>query len=397
MKECVVAVAVTALLLPFSPHGLPLPVTETSLQNSGVNDGTPDLSAAGFEWTIDTSGPDTVITSGPPDPSPVTFADFEFSSPDTGVAFECSLNGAAFTFCSSPTTITVADFLSHTFRVRARDLANNVDPVPASHTWTVTSSPAGAVSIVSPTTSESAGTLDLLVYRTDGTTGEVSVQYQTDDGSATGGADCGTGADYVSASGTLTFADGDDSDHVLVQICDDAAPESIETFNVTLFNPTGGLAISQRNPGTVWVNDNEPPEIEIQGNGVTIADDDLAPSLTDHTDFGSAGVSDGSVTRAFSISNLGTADLNLTGVPIVAISGTHATDFAVTVTPATPVGAGSSTEVQITFGPSAKGLRTATVSIANDDSDENPYDFAIQGKGCPSIFGDGFEANNTCQ
>ena len=35
----------------------------------------------------------------------------------------------------------------------------------------------------------------------------------------------------------------------------------------------------------------------------------------------------------------------------------------------------------MTFDPSELGLRTATISIANDDSTRNPYDFVIQGTG----------------
>jgi hypothetical protein len=39
-----------------------------------------------------------------------------------------------------------------------------------------------------------------------------------------------------------------------------------------------------------------------------------------------------------------------------------------------------------TVDPSATGLRTTTVSIANDDADENPYDFANQGTGSTTSF-----------
>ena len=35
--------------------------------------------------------------------------------------------------------------------------------------------------------------------------------------------------------------------------------------------------------------------------------------------------------------------------------------------------------------PSASGLRSATLSIANNDADENPYDFAIQGTGLTAL------------
>ncbi len=48
---------------------------------------------------------------------------------------------------------------------------------------------------------------------------------------------------------------------------------------------------------------------------------------------------------------------------------------------ATPVTASESTTFTITFDPSDTGIRTATVNIANDDSDENPYEFAIKGTG----------------
>ena len=46
-----------------------------------------------------------------------------------------------------------------------------------------------------------------------------------------------------------------------------------------------------------------------------------------------------------------------------------------------PDSPGNSATFTVTFDPSATGLRTATISIANNDCDENPYDFAIQGTG----------------
>ena len=43
--------------------------------------------------------------------------------------------------------------------------------------------------------------------------------------------------------------------------------------------------------------------------------------------------------------------------------------------------ASGSTSFQVTFDPSAAGLRQTTLTIANNDADENPYDFTIQGTG----------------
>ncbi len=43
--------------------------------------------------------------------------------------------------------------------------------------------------------------------------------------------------------------------------------------------------------------------------------------------------------------------------------------------------AGGTTTFTITFDPGATGLRTATVSIANDDANENPCNFDVRGTG----------------
>lgn len=88
-----------------------------------------------------------------------------------------------------------------------------------------------------------------------------------------------------------------------------------------------------------------------------------------------------SATKDYEIQNLGIAALNLTGTPIVSIGGANPGDFTVTTLPAPTVVGGSSTSFVITFSPTFGGIRTAIVSIANDDSNENPYAFLIQGTG----------------
>ncbi|NBB22527.1 choice-of-anchor D domain-containing protein, partial [Runella sp. CRIBMP] len=124
------------------------------------------------------------------------------------------------------------------------------------------------------------------------------------------------------------------------------------------------------------------PEMNLKGNGVNIVDGDTSPTTTDHTDFGTQSVASGTVVRTFTIENTGTGALTLSGSPLVSMSGINAGDFIVTQLPTTPVAATNGfTTFQITFDPSAGGLRTATVSIANDDTDENPYTFSIQGTG----------------
>ncbi len=123
------------------------------------------------------------------------------------------------------------------------------------------------------------------------------------------------------------------------------------------------------------------PEINLKGNGVSIVNGDNSPSVTDSTDFGSHGVASGSNTNTFTIENTGSATLSLTGSPRVSISG-HTTDFTVSLQPSsTTISASGNLTFQVKFDPTATGLREATISIANDDADENPYTFDIQGTG----------------
>ena len=124
------------------------------------------------------------------------------------------------------------------------------------------------------------------------------------------------------------------------------------------------------------------PEINIKGNTIDIVNGDATPEGLDHTDFGAVAVTSGTRVRTFTIENTGSSVLNLTGTPLVAVSGANAADFTVTAVPTSTVSATTGTTTfEITFDPSAAGMRTATISIANNDTDENPYTFAIAGYG----------------
>ncbi len=124
------------------------------------------------------------------------------------------------------------------------------------------------------------------------------------------------------------------------------------------------------------------PEINIQGNGITITDGDTTPDVADNTDFGSVDITGGGSPNSFTIQNLGSSTLNLTGSsPYVTISGLNAADFSVTAIPNNTIASTTSTTFIITFTPSALGLRTATLTILSNDPDEGTYDFSIQGTG----------------
>ncbi|MCP4045336.1 MAG: choice-of-anchor D domain-containing protein, partial [Gammaproteobacteria bacterium] len=122
-------------------------------------------------------------------------------------------------------------------------------------------------------------------------------------------------------------------------------------------------------------------EINLTGNGINIRDGSLHAQPNNDTYFGRVSVASGTISKAFTIENTGDTNLTLSGVPKVSISGTHAGDFTVTTQPTSPVSASGSTTFTVEFDPSDDGYRFATISITNDDSDENPYDFVIKGRG----------------
>ena len=134
------------------------------------------------------------------------------------------------------------------------------------------------------------------------------------------------------------------------------------------------------------------PEIEVSGNGLEIVDGDTTPSPDDGTDFGSADFDGETVQRNFVIANTNTGDLEITGV---SISGPNQADFAIVSGPASTIPGGEQSTLRIEFDPDNVGARTAIVSIANNDDDENPYTFAIAGEGTDAsgelIFKNGFE------
>lgn len=86
---------------------------------------------------LDTTPPDTSITSGPADPTTSTDASFAFTSTEANSSFECQLDGSAFASCTSPTSYSGLAVGGHSLAVRAIDPASNVDPTPATFAWTI--------------------------------------------------------------------------------------------------------------------------------------------------------------------------------------------------------------------------------------------------------------------
>ena len=114
-------------------------------------DGSSNSASASANVTLDNTPPDTAITSGPLAYSNSTTASFSFTTNEPTSTLSCALDSAAFTACTSPKSYTGLTNAQHTFKVRATDPAGNVDPTPASLTWTVDTVAPGVAS-TAPTT-----------------------------------------------------------------------------------------------------------------------------------------------------------------------------------------------------------------------------------------------------
>lgn len=87
----------------------------------------------------DTAPPATSIKSGPSGKTRSHKATFRFKSSEAGSTFQCKLDGKAWKSCRSPKAYKGLKDGRHTFRVRARDAAGNVDSTPAKRAWRVIS------------------------------------------------------------------------------------------------------------------------------------------------------------------------------------------------------------------------------------------------------------------
>jgi hypothetical protein len=105
---------------------------------------------------------------------------------------------------------------------------------------------------------EAGPTVTITVTRTGGSSGAVGVSHTTPPGTATVGASCTAGVDYVPSDGTLSWADGDSAPKTFdVMICNDALDEPDETFFAGLAFPTGGATLGTPSAATVTIIDDD--------------------------------------------------------------------------------------------------------------------------------------------
>jgi hypothetical protein len=120
--------------------------------------------------------------------------------------------------------------------------------------------------------------------------------------------------------------------------------------------------------------------VSISGNNIPISNGDYVPAVADYTDFGNAVSPTGWVDKVFVITNTGDSTLYLTSD--ISFGGANSGNFTLQIAPGvTNISPNASTPFTVRFMPDALGLRTGTVIVANNDPDDDPYIYGVQGTG----------------
>jgi len=182
-------------------------------------------------FTLDMTPPHTAVSDGPANLTNNTSAFFRFNANEAGSSFQCSLDGAAFAACPSPTSYSGLADGSHSFQVRAIDAAGNTDPTPAGRNWIVDTTP--------PETTISDGPAD--------PTNSISASFGFSSNEAGSSFQCSLdGADVAACASPQSYSGLADGSHSFQVRATDAAGNT---------DPTPA--------GRSWIVDTTPPETTI--------------------------------------------------------------------------------------------------------------------------------------
>ncbi|MGH2959836.1 MAG: hypothetical protein ACRDKE_09540 [Solirubrobacterales bacterium] len=194
-----------------------------------ATDAATNVGCGTISWTVPPPSFTVTITSGPPSLSTNRNPVFTFIASISPVTFECSLNGVAYSACTSPRAYTNLNDGSHTFCVRARDSIGNLSTNTACQTFTVSVEPPPPPVLIrtSPLTSPS-----------NQTTASFTVNWSEPGGTLQGSLDGGA---YSSITSPINFTGLSNGAHL---------------FSVRGVDATGGVSSAVTN---TWVVDTVAP------------------------------------------------------------------------------------------------------------------------------------------
>jgi uncharacterized repeat protein (TIGR03803 family) len=182
---------------------------------------------------------------------------------------------------------------------------------------------------------------------------------------------------------SLSFFSGDSAHFQFNTLASSVAAGQQITFNLSFFPLSAGAKSTILRIASNDSNEN-PFEIPLTGTGTSAPEISVESPLNTPLTNGVSSLEFGSVnvgssgTKTVYIRNTGSADLTGLSVSFV---GTHATDYSATPPASTTLTPNNATGFVLTFTPSGSDARTATMRIASNDGDENPFDIALTGTG----------------
>ena len=165
------------------------------------------------------------------------------------------------------------------------------------------------------------------------------------------------------------------------------APNASTTFTIT-FSPTaGGSRSAQVNLGSNDASKN-PFRLHVSGtglapqiavfNGTSTAPVDARANNIGTFALPSTRRGESSAAQTFTVQNAGTATLGSLALSVV---GPNLGDFSLGALGATSLMPGATTTFTVTFNPAALGARSATVYVASNDPNANPFHINVAGTG----------------
>jgi hypothetical protein len=194
-------------------------------------------SSASFSWTIDITPPAVpTLTRTSPSSSPAASSTASFTLADSSLdlaSYQCSLDGASFTACTTPKALTGLGTGTHTFAAKAVDKAGNVSAASSLSSWVVDVTPPTAPVLTGP-------------GRTTSTQPSVSIEVSADTAGVTCTLDgAATPCTMTSWSAPSALGDGD---HTLAVVATDAlgntAAPALVTFTVDTTGPAAPTLVS---------------------------------------------------------------------------------------------------------------------------------------------------------
>ncbi|MCK9335962.1 MAG: HYR domain-containing protein, partial [Candidatus Cloacimonetes bacterium] len=189
----------------------------------------------------------------------------------------------------------------------------------------------------------------------------VSANYSTADNTAT------AGTDYTAATGIVSFAPGQTTRTIDIDVSGELVYELDETFYVNLSSPTNATIADAQGLGTIENDDNQ-PEVTLSSDATTIAEDGGVATIT-------ATLSNPSASDVTIVLDLGgsagSGDYSTTSETIVIPAGDTQGTFVITGDDDNIVEADETVVVSIdsvTNGTISGGSQEETVTIIDDDS-----------------------------